>query len=654
MWRALKAVHETRGHQTVINYIRVLFRCSVEEGADIPKHLEHIKGTWERINALGSEHFRISDLFFKIIIASSLPPSWDQFTENYIGGDTAFANLDTRQRMNSQEFIGAIVSECACRENRMNGALKNESTNVVTGARRFNAKAKAPLINQISQRSGPSKDKEGQGAFCKLCKKSTHKTDDCPRWEDLQCEYCHRPGHREDDCWHKHKEKRPDYMGNKNNSSNPRKRIRQETHQGETNETAAREFDKEITFHAEITSGPSHAGYTADSSVKITPWEDDLLDADDIAQSPILPDTTAYEEVLYGEEDTVSLGENEETDFYNYGATVNTVVYNNNGNNRSLYDWIADCATTSHICNKREAFTEYVPVHTEISIYGVGNTTTRAQGRGTVIIEATHDGKQHKLTLKNVLHVPNNRHNLLSLGRWARAGGTFKGGPEITLTSPNGSPIASGPLANNNLYKLRFKYVNYSNDENNRIARPHYSFSTQAQTLTWEAWHRHFGHVSYSGLTRLHTQNMVNRFIVDTNSPKPECPACIAAKHSEKPFGPATKRVSQPGELTHADLWGKYDIASINASQYYLLLIDDATCYITVRFLKTKDQAAQQIKNHFTHLSVHGKQPRAIQINRGTEFVNQDLMTWCETRGIDVQRTAPYSPSQNGIAERMN
>jgi transposase InsO family protein len=83
-------------------------------------------------------------------------------------------------------------------------------------------------------------------------------------------------------------------------------------------------------------------------------------------------------------------------------------------------------------------------------------------------------------------------------------------------------------------------------------------------------------------------------------------------------------------------------------------MIDDATCHITVQFLKTKDQATQQIKNYFTYLSVCEKHPHAIRIDRGTEFVNQDLMTWCETQGIDVQCTAPYSPSQNGIAKWMN
>jgi Integrase core domain len=30
------------------------------------------------------------------------------------------------------------------------------------------------------------------------------------------------------------------------------------------------------------------------------------------------------------------------------------------------------------------------------------------------------------------------------------------------------------------------------------------------------------------------------------------------------------------------------------------------------------------------------------------------LETWCKEQGIEIHLTAPYSPSQNGVAERMN
>ena len=54
------------------------------------------------------------------------------------------------------------------------------------------------------------------------------------------------------------------------------------------------------------------------------------------------------------------------------------------------------------------------------------------------------------------------------------------------------------------------------------------------------------------------------------------------------------------------DLWGKYDVTSINRHQYYLLLVDDATRYVTVYFLKGKHEAAQHVKNYLIHLQVRG------------------------------------------------
>ena len=48
------------------------------------------------------------------------------------------------------------------------------------------------------------------------------------------------------------------------------------------------------------------------------------------------------------------------------------------------------------------------------------------------------------------------------------------------------------------------------------------------------------------------------------------------------------------------------------------------------------------------------RQPKAIHIDRGKEFLNQKVLEWCKARSIELHLTAPYSPSQNGVAERMN
>jgi len=94
-------VHQARGHRTALTYLHTLFHMSVKEGANIPKHLDMVKDVWSHINLLGNnlgdKNFRVSDFIFKATIASSLLPSWDNFTETYIGGNTKLFRLDPKK-----------------------------------------------------------------------------------------------------------------------------------------------------------------------------------------------------------------------------------------------------------------------------------------------------------------------------------------------------------------------------------------------------------------------------------------------------------------------------------------------------------------------------------------------------------------------------
>jgi hypothetical protein len=70
--------------------------------------------------------------------------------------------------------------------------------------------------------------------------------------------------------------------------------------------------------------------------------------------------------------------------------------------------------------------------------------------------------------------------------------------------------------------------------------------------------------------------------------------------------------------------------------------------------MKKKSDVVEKVKNYLTYLKTQGKLPKAIRFDNGKEFLNQGLKDWCAQQGIDIQTTAPYSPSQNGVAERMN
>ena len=107
-----------------------------------------------------------------------------------------------------------------------------------------------------------------------------------------------------------------------------------------------------------------------------------------------------------------------------------------------FYNWLTDSATTSHVCNRCEAFTMFHPL-TATTVTGVGNLETKAEGRGTVELISWCNDHKYILQLKNVLYIPNNCNNLISLGKWDQDERTFNSrGGVLTLINKDGLSVA--------------------------------------------------------------------------------------------------------------------------------------------------------------------------------------------------------------------
>jgi hypothetical protein len=174
VWRNLEAIHEVTGNMTIITWIRTLFKCTAEEGDDIKEHLNNLKMIWERINLLSAEDFMILDMFFKIIISSSLPPSWDAYTQAYIAETRRHATRDPFRNMSSQEFIGIITAEAECclgiqRGNNVafNAKAKNNKGKEQSLLKRMTSKLKDTKLNDDNKEQS---DKKTKKLYCKHCK----------------------------------------------------------------------------------------------------------------------------------------------------------------------------------------------------------------------------------------------------------------------------------------------------------------------------------------------------------------------------------------------------------------------------------------------------------------------------------------------------
>jgi len=119
-----------------------------------------------------------------------------------------------------------------------------------------------------------------------------------------------------------------------------------------------------------------------------------------------------------------------------------------------FYDWLADSATSSHVSAQREAFTTYILLNNSTAT-GVGGKEAKITGHGTVELLSECNGFKYILCLENVLHIPGQKNDLISLGRWDEAGGRYSGGGgKITLITKDGKQIAKGKKINKNMYKM--------------------------------------------------------------------------------------------------------------------------------------------------------------------------------------------------------
>jgi hypothetical protein len=169
-------------------------------------------------------------------------------------------------------------------------------------------------------------------------------------------------------------------------------------------------------------------------------------------------------------------------------------------------------------------------------------------------------------------------------------------------------------------------------------------------------WHRRLGHVNMRTLQSLYKGNHILGLADLTFAKDRVCRACIEGKMHELTHPSKTiissKRVL---ELLHRDLFGPPSHASLGGKKYCLVIVDDYSRYTWVYFFKHKYKTQQTIKGFIKEVEhQYGQDILIIQSDNGTEFKNYTVNEFLSDEGIHHQYSTPYTPQQNGVAERKN
>ncbi|GJZ96503.1 retrovirus-related pol polyprotein from transposon TNT 1-94, partial [Tanacetum coccineum] len=134
------------------------------------------------------------------------------------------------------------------------------------------------------------------------------------------------------------------------------------------------------------------------------------------------------------------------------------------------------------------------------------------------------------------------------------------------------------------------------------------------------------------------------------------CSSCQLRK--SKKFSHKLKSENTNMEVLHTlhmDLCGPMRVQSIKGKKYILVIVDDYSRFIWVKFFRSKDETPEFVINFLKQIQVGlNKTVRYIQTDNGTEFVNQVMSKYYEGVGIFNQKSVPRTPQQNGVVERRN
>ena len=86
-----------------------------------------------------------------------------------------------------------------------------------------------------------------------------------------------------------------------------------------------------------------------------------------------------------------------------------------------------------------------------------------------------------------------------------------------------------------------------------------------------------------------------------------------------------------------------------------MTFIDEFSRYYWVYFLKHKSDVFGRFKVFKALVeNQYGRKLKILKYENGGDYVKSDFIHYCEDTGIWMQHSIPYTPQQNGVAERKN
>ncbi|KAL0667809.1 hypothetical protein Bca4012_030513 [Brassica carinata] len=157
-------------------------------------------------------------------------------------------------------------------------------------------------------------------------------------------------------------------------------------------------------------------------------------------------------------------------------------------------------------------------------------------------------------------------------------------------------------------------------------------------------WHARLGHPHSRALN----------IMLPSISFKTDCEACILGKHCKSVFSRSSTIYENCFDLIHSDVWTAPCISREN-HKYFVTFIDEKSKYTWITLLQTKDRVLEAFINFQNYVTNHfNAKIKILRSDNGGEYTSNAFKQHLAKCGMIHQNSCPYTPQQNGVAERKN
>ncbi|CAI7801108.1 unnamed protein product [Closterium sp. NIES-54] len=311
---------------------------------------------------------------------------------------------------------------------------------------------------------------------------------------------------------------------------------------------------------------------------------------------------------------------------------------------------LLDSGCSHHLMGTKEVFVDLQPSGSIKHVRGFNGALQDVQGRGTVALQG-EAGK--RVLIPDVLYVPGVRANLLSSGQLKEHGVKLQeDGDGMLLVSAAGEVLGRATYSGRVLCTdLRPCPTRLTSPAPEVVALRAIVSKTKS---TPDRMHARLAHVGMDTIrSSAKNEFAIGLDLESTTGADSPCVSYVGGKVARHTFPDQGSDANDVLAVVHINLCRPFRVAAKDGSLYFLLLKDRKTRFVWVRPVAKKSDVLLEFQKWLVLVERQMKKSvLQLRSDRGGEFLGKKFTNFVDGQGIVHDLTCPYTPQQNGMAER--